>query len=420
MLTRWFSVLGLVGIAAVIASALIMGKPTRNGSPETTRLVLAVTGTVGTRDVYQRVVDRFTAENPDVSVEILPVTGRYYQKLLIMFAGGKGPDLMWMGQGFTDFAARNVFLDISDRIKEELDLSAYHPAPLEWYRFEGRQYGVPFGIDLKFMAYNKRLFDQAGLPYPTNDWNIDQFLTAVRTLTIDRDGDGRPDQYGFSGDLDYSLFDANVIDDQGTMALCNTPAMHQYLEMNLALRNKERVALRAGKTLDETLTLFRQGKVAIIQLTTADLAFLRQRVVDVEWDLVANPTLVRKAHWASSQAIVISASTKHPDKAWALSKMFLEDEFQREMSRFVLPSNRQVAQAIVDENTTKPENLEALLVAAESMVPMPRVRNVSEMVHVFNEACESAFAGLLTPGEAMARAEQQINEIIANVKLALE
>ena len=44
--------------------------------------------------------------------------------------------------------------------------------------------------------YNKDLFDAAGLPYPKDDWDWDEFLNVAQQLT-QRDAQGKITQWGF-------------------------------------------------------------------------------------------------------------------------------------------------------------------------------------------------------------------------------
>ena len=62
---------------------------------------------------------------------------------------------------------------------------------------DGSYYGVPFLLDPNVLIYNKAMFDEAGLEYPSEDWTWDDFRTAAAALTKD---DGS--QYGYCFRLD--------------------------------------------------------------------------------------------------------------------------------------------------------------------------------------------------------------------------
>lgn len=71
-----------------------------------------------------------------------------------------------MGEGFAEFAGRGAFMDVGDRLERDVDTSDFLPQALRWYRMIGSQLGVPFLMDVQFVAYNKKAFDEAGPAYP--------------------------------------------------------------------------------------------------------------------------------------------------------------------------------------------------------------------------------------------------------------
>jgi multiple sugar transport system substrate-binding protein len=378
-------------------------------------LVMAVTVLREIEPRYRAAIAQFEAAHPNIEVELLTVAGNYYDKVLLMIAGRNAPDLMWMGSGFVEFAERGALLDITDRVAKEVDTSKYPPLLLKWYRSNDKQYGIPFGIDTQFIVYNKQLFDEAGVPYPRDGWDYADFLDKAHKLTKDRDGDGRIDQYGFSGELDYATFGAEIITPDARRAVCNSPEMIAYLQTNLDLIHKEKVSLQ-GKgggdaTLDESTSLFHQRRVAMMLMFTWDLPYIRERYADMQWDLVTNPKVKQYGHWASSQAIVISSATKHPEEAWALAKTFFGEEHQRRMSDILLPTDQSLAARLAAENRSP--NVHAVLMRATPYLhSLPRVPNSTELLQYFYDARDSVRFGRATPREAMMRAEKQINRAI--------
>ena len=350
----------------------------------------------------------------------MEVPGNYYQKLLVMIAGRTAPDLMWMGQSFAEFAMRGAFLDLSDRIAAEVDLSEYHQKVLSWYRLDGKQYGIPYGIDMEFIVYNKALFDEAGVPYPRDGWTVEEFVETSRRLTRDRDGDGRADQYGYRGSINEAAFGGAFISEDGSKALCDTPEMIEALRFNLDLVHKWRVAPSPEEQRQEggdVYSVFRQGKAAMMQFYTWSISHLRERCAGMDWDIVGMPVARRRAHWASSAAYLVSADTRHPDEAWLLFKALISDEFQLALSIESLPANLRVARELVADNTQKPANLVAVLDATDFLYPSPRVPNLQELLHHYSNAREKVFSfygtsRFVPPEQAMAEAAERINETI--------
>jgi multiple sugar transport system substrate-binding protein len=405
-------------VSAVIAVTLLLGcghEPVETDAR--VHLVLAVSVNARDRPSYQAAVKKFRAAHPHIDVRIMEVAGNFYQKMLVMMAARNAPDLMWMGQGFQALAARGVFLDVTDRVARDIKADEFAPEAIEWYRYNDRQYGVAFGLDLRLICYNKALFDEAGLPYPSDGWTFDDFLRTAKALTLDRDGDGRIDQYGFEGDLDLSLFNAKVISEEGKGALCNSPEMIDFLQTNVDLAEKYNISPGGRQMVNEALkdpvTTFRQGRTAMMTMATWNMPELQDRCTDMRWDVVSNPRVRRDGHWASCQAIVISKDTRHPDEAWLLAKEFLDKDFQAAKFPVILPSSYAAQRELAETTRGKAPSVASMVVASHSLQRMPRVANMHELMQFWLDATDSVFTLRATPAQAMRRAEAEINRAIA-------
>jgi len=408
-----------LALLVVLLALLAAGCTRQKAESDQVTLVLAYPADQKTRPLYRETVARFERKHPGIRVRLLEIPKDYYRKVLVMIAGRNAPDLMWMGQSFAEFATRGAFLDITDRVARELNLEEYLPQAIEWYRIEGKQLGIPFGVDMEFIAYNKTLFDEAGVEYPRDDWTHEEFLEKAKRLTKDRNGDGRIDQYGFRGGLDCSAFGAQILAEDGSRACCNTPQMVRHLQFHLDLAHKWRVAPLPDAIQQEGLDIyaaFRQGRAAMMRMYTWDLPALREQCREIDWDIVNGPKVNQRGYWASSQAVLISSQTRHPDEAWLLCKEFFGPEFQRSMAQRGLPTNLKIAREVIAANRERPANLAALLKGSNALYPFPRVAHLSELLQHWWNASESVNCLRATPEVAVARAERAINRAIARGK----
>src|SRR5204862_4457498 len=90
----------LVLSIALAAACLFAGCDTSKVGGRRIHLVMTIVSAPAEQPYFQAAVDRFRARRPDVDVELLPISGNYYHKILVMIAGRTAPDLMWMGAGF--------------------------------------------------------------------------------------------------------------------------------------------------------------------------------------------------------------------------------------------------------------------------------------------------------------------------------
>jgi ABC-type glycerol-3-phosphate transport system substrate-binding protein len=166
-------------------------------------------------------------------------------------------------------------------------------------------------------------------------------------------------------------------------------------------------------TGSDNYTIFRQRRAAMMEMFTWDLPYLRKQCADMNWDIALHPKIRQRAQWASSAAILASSKTRYPEQVWALCREFLSPEFQlRANQRGGLPPSRAVARQLVARNDTQPKNLAALITAADFLHPNPRVASKMEIQQQFSSACDAVWMNRMTPEQAMARAEREINRVI--------
>ncbi|OUN93698.1 ABC transporter substrate-binding protein [Blautia sp. An46] len=144
-------------------------------------------------DTYQEpglteILNDFTEET-GIEAEIQVVTWDDYWTLLSAGAqGGSMPDVFWMHSNEAErYMSNEMLLDLTDRIAESdsIDMSKYPEDITELYTYDGKNYAIPKDVDTIALWYNKTLFDEAGLAYPTADWAWDDLYEAAKALTKD-------------------------------------------------------------------------------------------------------------------------------------------------------------------------------------------------------------------------------------------
>jgi multiple sugar transport system substrate-binding protein len=149
----------------------------------------------------QKVVDDFNASQDRVTVKtnIMP-WDTLYQKVLTAAAGKDGPDIVAMSASrLPQFIDQGLYQPLDDYYSNaDFESDALAPAAVDASMFDGKNYGVPVNIATMLMYYNKDLFTAAGLDpeKPPTTW--DEFAAMVPKLTVDADGDGKPEQYAIA------------------------------------------------------------------------------------------------------------------------------------------------------------------------------------------------------------------------------
>jgi raffinose/stachyose/melibiose transport system substrate-binding protein len=131
--------------------------------------------------LWQAMADEFTAEHPNVTIEITVLENDTFKpKLTTEIQGGHVPDLFqsWGGGGMAEQVDAGVLRDITGDVAGWAD--TMNTGAMGMYALDGKQYGIPFDLGMVGIWYNKDLFAQAGITTPPATWT--EFLAAVDTL----------------------------------------------------------------------------------------------------------------------------------------------------------------------------------------------------------------------------------------------
>ena len=188
----------------------------------------------------QKFADDFNNAQKDVylSVEIYDNKVAANQ-LQIQIAAGNPPDII----GPVGVEGLNIFLDnlldVAPLIaSQHFDMTKFDPALVDFFKMgkAGETIGVPYATYPSFIYYNKKLFDEAKLPYPPTKvgelyngkpWDMEAVRELGMKLTVDKNGndatsaDFDPDnvvQWGFDmqwaddrADTEAVLFGASSV-----------------------------------------------------------------------------------------------------------------------------------------------------------------------------------------------------------------
>lgn len=182
-------------------------------------------------DGLQQIADEWT-ETSGVKVQINVITWDEYWTLLEAGAmGGEMPDVFWMHiNEASKYMSNDMLLDLTDYVAADdaIDLDNYYEGIVELYSYDGSQYALPKDHDTIALLYNKAIFDEYGIDYPTDDWTWDDYAAVAAQITEAGAADGvygtamntNDGQdgwynliYGFGGEL--------ISDDQTTSGMDN-------------------------------------------------------------------------------------------------------------------------------------------------------------------------------------------------------
>jgi multiple sugar transport system substrate-binding protein len=370
----------------------------------------------------QVLIDEINASQSDYQIVHEPIPSDYYTQVKTQLAGGTGADLFWMDQNNMALAADGVFMAIDDCVAASPagsagDLSDYYPGILAVNQFEGATYGLPWIAQPVVTYFNRGLFDAAGVDYPEAGWTWDDFMEKARALTLDTDGDGETDQWGFSNNGWPPPFifiwqaGGELISEDFTSVPIDSPEFVEGFEFYLnTAYNPEISASREAIAEQGFGEMFKAGKIGMFMGGAADDL---DRVEGLDVGVIhvpAHPETGSTTTFAWNASTVINANTANPEQACA-ALVALSEKIHT--WKIVSPRISQATvEHLVASEPRKEASAEAIVAAAQDMRALPIFGNYAE----FDALFWSEFWGPLINDET----DLSVAELAAEVRLDLE
>ncbi|MBE2201338.1 MAG: sugar ABC transporter substrate-binding protein [Anaerolinea sp.] len=326
--TKWGRPVLLVLVTFVLAISLAACNSPQQDTP--TKVTFAVFGDQAEFIAYESLVTTFMDAHPEILIEMQHTPGQsdYRQRLATAFSSGEPPDIMLLNyRRFGAFAEQGglaplgPYLANSDVIEE----SDFFKESTDSFYLNEQLWCIPQNISSLVVYYNQDLFDAAGVPYPTDDWTWDDFLTAARALTIDSDGDGRIDQYGAS--IEPNLFrlapfiwqaGGELVDNlqKPTRLTIDTPEALRAWEWFVDLQVKEHVVPDAvAEESENGESRFLNGRLAMYFNSRRGVPTYRT-ITSFTWDITPLPHADQPVSILHSDGYCLAKAAPNKDAAW--------------------------------------------------------------------------------------------------------
>ena len=368
-------------------------------------------------------------KHPDIEVrfEHTPFSG-YASKILTRIAGGAAPDIIATEVNmFVSFASKQVLEDLTPYVSQDRAFSAddFFPEVIKRFTVDGKFLAIPRDTaPFACVFYNKKLFDEAGIPYPADDWSWADMLEKAQALTK-TDDMGRITQYGIYGwtwqNFVYSAGGAIVDNvEHPTKCLLDSPEAKQGLQFYCDLILKYRVMpapvalANLGMGID---IMFSSGRLAMFLSGIWETPSFRTHTFP--WDVAMFPAgpsgESRVGTGGTGYAILKTSRLKR--EAWEVVKALTDPSGQEELAKKGLaqPARRAVAEGpAFAGNDDPPANKKMLNKAVEYVIYEPFHPKWREIeAKVISPELELLFNGKQSVDETVAKIVPQVNEFLA-------
>lgn len=385
---------------------------TQSAKPTDEKVTITFEQFSGSGDNEQYLKDMiaaYTADHPNVTVKLQSYGyDDYFTQLTAKVAGGQAPDVFELNyENFVSYATKGALMPLDDIIKAQgIATASYNEMALKAFQADGKQYGVPNSFSNVVLIYNKDLFDQAGISYPTDDWKWEDAMTAAGKIRALGDN-----IFGYYHPISFNEYykvvrqnGGSLFNDDYTQFTMDTPANIEALQYMVDMQRKSNVMPTPEQMAGMgDWDLFKSGRLGMI--VTGIWAFPDfTRDCEFGWDIAVEPGHTQKASHFFSNGYVINKDSKVAEEAAKFIAFISSDPKATQIrldAAWELPPVTD--QSIVDQylKITPPDNREAVFKSLDYLVTPPVITQFAELQDIVGQHLNDAAAGTVTPEEAL-------------------
>ncbi len=373
----------------------------------------------------EAMIQAFQEQNPNVEFEYWQTDpAEYRAQIFVQLAGGAKIDIVNTQNNavYAELAQRCMLYPVSELVEEEgFDVSYLGPF-YEGTKINGVSYGLPGGTSAWILYYNKDVFDEAGVDYPTNDMTWTEFYEKATGVAS---GSGQDKVYGAYIHTWPICWMGPAVQTGATAIDQDLSPFQEALEFRKQLEDEglvmpyfDAVAGNAHYT-----SAFYKGNVGMVPIGNWFIGMLWQAQeegnVDFDWDVVTMPrpeSASPNTTWGMAGPVAIAARTDELDAAWE----FLKFRSSSDTSARLLAEQANISFRQTDESEQifldaaaangGPENID-ILFNPKVYPEYPAVENINYIINtIYKEEAELYFAEEQTAAEAIAAIKRRIQE----------
>ncbi|BAY23563.1 extracellular solute-binding protein [Calothrix sp. NIES-2100] len=374
------------------------------------------------RDVFEKLVKKFNQTHPDIQVESIFVGEPQLPKILTAVVGNVPPDILaFNAQNTGQFAELGAIQPLDEWLEKLPFKSEVIPNLLEELRLNGHIWSIPLYTANLGIFYRPKLFQAAGITETPKTW--EELRQVAKKLTIDRNGDGRPEQYGMLlplGKGEWTVFSwfPFLLSAGGEILTDNRPNLTNQAAIN---------ALQFWQDLikDHSATLsppergyeedaFISGRVAM-QITGPWTYIMKSQVDYQVFPMPAN--LERATVTATGVMYLMKTTPAREQAALKFLEYVLSAEFQTEWSigTGFLPVNIKATQSEAYQQFISKQPVLKVFADQISVAGYrPIIAGYSRLSDSLGRAIEATLLGKSTPEKALKTAQERLDLIWDN------
>jgi multiple sugar transport system substrate-binding protein len=311
-------------------------------------------------EMREKAVEVFAKKHPNLEVihSVIPTADQVWdQRQAAAFAAGNAPDVIQMSPDYYGLLTE-YYEDLRPYVERDgIDLNEVITEGMldVYYRPDGKLEALPLLANVFVFAYNKNMFDEFGVEYPTNDWTWQDFAEMAPKFVT-----------GSGVNRTYAMVRHWVLPNFAIICQGGVPYADDFSDIYM---DSEEV--RAGLDLFRYLIveagaiptqaaaqtmpseqLFLTERAAIYPMGGFEIASLTEEIGDwFEWDAVLPPKDSpdgKNTNITYATGYAMYKDAKNKEAAWEFLKevSFANDEMAQFTAQIGMPANKKVANEI--------------------------------------------------------------------------
>jgi len=404
--------------------------PAADDAKKPVEIKVAFWGAPDEVNIFTDIIAAWQPSHPEILVKLehTPYRG-YVDKLLTRIAGRSAPDVICTEVDlFVTFQSKGVLEDLTPYVKADpdFDVTKFYPQIMDRFTVDSKLYAVPRDTaPFACVYYNKKLFDEAGVAYPADDWTLEDLLKIAKKLTK-YDSDGNVTQYGFYAwawqNFVYA-FGGSLVDDVKHPVRCTLDAKESLagLQFYADLINVHKVHPSSTAMMNLAMGvqgMFASGRLAMFSSGVWETPGLR-KAEGLKWDVTMFPKGPdgRRGFGTGGSGYAILKGSAHPKEAFKVIKALTCKDAETMLADTGLaqPAMIEIAESEhwVGDNKP-PKNKGMLNQAMQYVIYDPFHQSWREAKEVYiNPELDLVFNGKKSAEEAVATCIGKVNDLLA-------
>jgi multiple sugar transport system substrate-binding protein len=378
------------------------------------------------KKIYEEAHARFKKKYPNVTIvdNFVPVTtwSEYSNKVTTQVAGGQAPDIINIAiEGTRLVVSKNLLVPLDDYLArdaggKELIEDVAQPL-IDAFKVDGKIWQIPHSWNNMVIFYNTKIFQDAGIEPPKEDWTWDDFLAIAKQLTT---GSGADQVYGFGipffnfGLTPWFLTNSTYqLNDDWSESNLNDPKLLESVTFVHDLVHVHKVSPAVEGT--DTGALFSSGKLAMSGWGHWPIqGFIANSFRDFDVQYWPRKTAATSVHGVGGWGIC--SESKNKELAWELIKELTSKETIQATADagVAIPARRSVAESATF--LTFPENSEIYYGSLKDTKAVPSPANFNEVETIFMRHLSEIMSGATTPESGLQAAHEELGAAMAKLK----